>query len=244
MDIRASRRVLLGSALVVAGLAFGCDHGDEPILYGDCRDPDRSCFEPFVCEVFFEAYSCHSPYDEMPVCHGTPAGQAVPFALVTGDDIPLHWTLPEGCIPVSHRPGFAGLLPGIEGALAAWNALACSDVCFASIEVREDDPDLVRRERRVHIKSALLPDGTVTRVTLYYEAWTGRIWSAVVEVDTRWTTPPMLAEFVTVIGQVLGLDRAVPGTDSVMAGSGADAPTALDEEAVCRLYGTPTYCEN
>ncbi|MFN2165831.1 MAG: hypothetical protein ACK2U9_06180 [Anaerolineae bacterium] len=225
------------SLFVAMFTVTGCGGGSsEPT---DCRAPDRDCDAPFVCREADSAphdYLCLSPVGDLPTCTGTPAGQVVPFALEPGTDIPLHWTTAGGPVAVTYSPDLdpTGLDPQVLD--GTWDADACAFDLLGQVQVAEDTVDPLRTERRIHIQLAEL-DSAAAMTTTYYEQGTGRIVSAVIDIDPDGIAQLGTGDLLLLLGQAVGLAEAPAGTDSVMVfQSGRDTLSALDIEAFCALY--------
>lgn len=213
----------------------------EDSSFGDCRDADRECFAPFVCRWFVEAYGCVHATDDVPACNGTPAGQVVPPAGFSSEGQPIHWTVEQGCIPVTYSAAVASRAADIQAALDAWDDNPCSRLCFGAPTPGEEIPDYARAERRLHFKTREESPGP-SWFTYVFSNATGRILGSEVWLDPSALSSISRAELVHLVGRALGLGALPPGIDSVMAGSGAEEPSALDDQAMCALYGDPSFC--
>ncbi|MBI5499964.1 MAG: hypothetical protein HY907_06955 [Deltaproteobacteria bacterium] len=226
--------LVLGTSAMVATC-------QEESSFGDCRDAARECFAPFVCRWFSDAYGCHFSADDVPACNGTPAGQVVPPATFCYAGQPLHWTMEQGCIAVSYAAAVASRAADIRAALDAWDDNSCSRLCFGTPAPGEELPDYARAERRLHFGTREEPPGTHS-FTYVFENATCRVLGAEVQLDPSALSSLSRAELVHLVGRALGLGAPPPGTDSVMAGNGAEEPSALDDQAMCALYGDPSFC--
>lgn len=168
----------------------------------------------------------------------------------------------DGCLQVSYDPELATWASAIRSAAAAWSGVACNRLCLAPPIASTRPVSPGRWERRIHFALAGSPslyadssisptsDGLMVPTTYFTNAPTaagnGRILSAEVIVNRR---PPVAIEpsdWLGALGGVLGLEVPAVGTDSILASFGTPRRiTTLrpaDEQAICTLYGTPSYC--
>jgi len=233
--------LLLGACSDDGGSPADGGTPDGPV--GDCTQPGRSCFAPFVCrDDSFGGKACLSPVGDLPTCKGTPAGQAVPFQPTPGGAV-VHWALKPGCVATSHVQALASRAPAIAAAVKAFSDVGCSNLSLDPPAVLEVDPDLGRGERRIHFKLGQPLSSSPAVATATFEVETGRVLTAVVTIDPKQQNSITDADLLELVGLCVGLAPAPQGTDSVMAiGSQVSALTAEDDKAICALYGSPTYC--
>lgn len=83
------------------------------------------------------------------------------------------------------------------------------------------------------------------RTALYSEPVSGRMLSATIDfASIEMAMAATEADLVALLGQAAGLSVVDSAVDSALAtGAPKEAPTALDEQSLCRLYGTPSFCE-
>ncbi len=228
----------------------GCDEVLEPptgMCIPDCQDPASSCVAPFTCQMQDGDFQCLDESDAS--CTGWPDMQTVPFQTVgeTMTGATIHWEA-GGCIAVSYDAGIADISSLLTMAVDAWNAVPCSTICLDPPVQMEDPPSIYRGERRIHFTRGIEggSPGIVAVPTLYHSQTSGRARGAVVEIAEEPDPPTTLTDLLFLVGSSLGLAPAPVGSDSVMlreAGRAAPtAPTSLDEEAICALYGDPAYC--
>ena len=231
-----------GSAKTSDGGAL--DRGGSDIPQGDCTSPGRSCVAPFVCRApaGFTARACLSPEGDVPDCNGTPPGQEVPFQPTAAGPV-VHWALAPGCVATSYPPAMADFKGSVVAAVKAWQDLDCSKLCIESPVENDREPDRARGERRLHFRFGQPSSFAAAMVTVDPEPETGRIYTAVVTIARAKIAQQTEADWVRMVGLGIGLARALPGVDSVMAlDSKAKLPTANDRAALCTLYGEPAYC--
>lgn len=78
--------------------------------------------------------------------------------------------------------------------------------------------------------------------TVYFEKSTGRIVHAAVELDAKQLATITPGDLLYLLGSVVGLAPAT-GVDSVMTlPTPASALTSADEAAICKLYGSTSFC--
>ncbi len=98
-------------------------------------------------------------------------------------------------------------------------------------------------ERRIHFSLKTVAANQRAVTTVDFETSTGRIINAEILVDPAAAKETTAVDFLKLVGFAVGLEAALPGDKSMMAqDSKVSAPTADDEKALCRLYGTPNYC--
>jgi len=232
--------------LIVLLCCGGCGGDDNGETYDDCRDGALSCFAPFVCRespIDPGQHACLSPEGDVPACQGMPAGQEVPFELADESGIPLHWTLAQGCIPVSYSAEMAPRLEDIQYALDAWAGVECSRICFGVPNENEEPPVINRAERRLHFQMNDLGAASFATTNTTYENTTGRMISALVDVNRSSATTVTRAHLVTLVGMAVGLGLVDTGVEStIVTDNQLESPSTLDEEALCSLYGNPSYC--
>jgi len=238
----------------------GCESGDDcgpaecdtllGICVADCRDPSRSCAPPFVCMKKDSGYQCEVP-EAPPACDGTPDGQAVPFMTGNEDGTgpALHWSASVGCIEVTYSPDMADAAEQIERAVLEWNDVACSELCLATPREEARPPDYRRGEARVHFMGGTFPEPEALMGTTVTWVWdTGRIINSVVSVTFDGVARSQLkvGNYLKEVGHAVGLSNT-ESRPSVMAiatpeEGELESLTALDREALCRLYGSEPYC--
>ncbi|HEX5748065.1 MAG TPA: hypothetical protein VFZ09_17620 [Archangium sp.] len=180
------------------------------------------------------------------VCVNPPVDLAVPFKELSG--VVAHWALSAGCIQTSYAPDMKDALPEFEAALAAWDAQACSDLCFTA-PVESTVPAEDSSQRRVHLVSGRPAgvEGYKVQTTLTLRLSTGRLLQSVIYVDTAAPGAVTRGDWLTAVGKALGIGTPAEGVDSVMSREQPQPRTALtgkDIETFCRLYGRPTFCGN
>ena len=109
-------------------------------------------------------------------------------------------------------------------------------------------PDYRRGEARVHFMGAtLLAEQGLMMTTVTWVWDTGRIINSVVSVtlDEVARSQLTVGDYLKQVGRAVGLSSTT-SQPSVMAidvpGGELESPTALDREALCRLYGSEPYC--
>jgi hypothetical protein len=174
--------------------------------------------------------------EEAPTC-GTPPVLAVPIAIARDSGEPLHWSSAR-CIQVTYAGLTAAQVTDVAYAVDAWAAIGCRSLCFDG--PTESDATLEGADGRLHVTTATKFPASSTVV---YFASSGRIRGALIDL----TATPVRGELVRQLGLNLGLDRAAPGVDSVLAPGyplgATTTPTASDAEALCALYGKPPLCD-
>ena len=151
----------------------------------------------------------------------------------------LHWLLEPGCIPTTYDPELSGFQSHFQAAIDAWNGVSRATVCLESPTEANDRPADVTAERRIHFEPMT---GNLTQTTwsVSYEVSTGRIFNALIRITVTRDGPEPVS-IAKALGQALGLGIPTENVDSVMRN--AHTVTELDEQALCRLYGDPPYCE-
>jgi hypothetical protein len=237
-------------------LTCGADLFCEPLSGAcrpDCSHETRSCTAPFVCQSPDGGTSTCSDPRPAPACRGTPSGQQVPFAS-SPQGPPLHWTVGDGCVKVTHDPGLTFEVETFTAALDAWRALPCSRLCLEGPAASSTPPDLLLRERGIHLR--VNPEPSISTgpalTSVSFAQASGRILAVVIDLspDAAVRSGLTVDEYLYWLGQALGLGAAPASVSSVMAHNGTvvpnenrfQAPTAADEAALCRLYGDPPYC--
>lgn len=220
-------------------------HADSIVPAGDCTDPGKTCFAPFVCRVNPKTgtKACLSPVGDIPPCVGTPPGQVVPFATTSSSNLVVHWPMKPGCVATSYAPALQALASDIAAAVKAWHDVSCSALCLDPPQEMANSPDVERRERRVHFRHGTLSSSIPAMTQVSYEEDTGRMFAVEVVIDPQLqgsVTPSGVAQLV---GFAVGLMQAPATADSVMKiSSQLTAPGADDTTALCKLYATPGYC--
>jgi hypothetical protein len=232
------------AALLLAVIVTGC--GGDGGGHGDCRDDDMSCYEPFVCRASDsgEGNVCRSPEGDVPTCTGTPTESLVPLAVDPSSGIPLHWTMEGGTIDITYSDDFrSGDVTDPRVVNSNWNMSSCAADILESTNFNPLDPVLERAERRIHFQMNDVPSDTAT-TTVYYEIGTGRIMTALIDIDPDYASTITDREMIYLLGRALGFTDAPAGTDSVMAPDFTDIrATYNDAQAFCAMYGeTGSYC--
>jgi hypothetical protein len=250
------------AAILLALAAAGCsddegvpaDGGADLVTTGDggkpdaapgCDLPAHSCYKPFVCRVppSGGAKGCWSADGDVPSCKGTPSGQVVPFN-TTGGGLAVHWAVEPGCVAITYSGDVVPQAAFIDQAALSWSEVACSSLCFDPPQHDDNQPEFHRRERRIHILSGKPTDPTAPAQTdLIFEETTGRIMKAEIIVDMAKLGQLKEHHWLPLIGLATGLAAAPTSTDSVLAkGWTVTTLSKEDEVAICKLYGTPSYC--
>jgi hypothetical protein len=210
-----------------------------------CELPAHSCYKPFICRVPASggAKGCWSADGDVPGCKGTPSGQVVPFN-TTGGGLVVHWAIKPGCVAVSYSGDLVPQAAFIDQATLAWSDLACSSLCFDPPQHDDNLPEFHRRERRIHILTGKPTDPTAPAQTnLIFEETTGRIMKAEILVDLAKLDQIKEHHWLPLLGLATGLAAAPTSTDSVLAkGWTVTTLSKQDEAALCKLYGTSSYC--
>ena len=215
-------------------------------LAGDCTDPGKTCFAPFVCRLNPKTgkKGCLSPAGDVPPCVGTPGGQVVPFATVYGSDLVVHWTMKQGCVAPSYAPALKPRAAEIAAAIKAWHDVSCSALCLDPPTEQSTSPDIFRGERRLHFKLDAPPQPGIPALTqVTYEMDTGRMLGAEVIIDPQQQGSVGASELLQLVGYAVGLSQAPNSADSVMKPSPSlTAPGTDDTAALCKLYAAPGFC--
>ena len=219
---------------------------DGTVLAGDCTDPGKTCFAPFVCRLNPKTNkkSCLSPVGDVPPCVGTPSGQVVPFATVYGSSLVVHWPMQPGCVATSYVPALKPRAAEIAAAVKGWHDVGCSALCLNPPTETAVPPDLARGERRIHFKLDTVTgmnSPALTQAT--YESDTGRIYTVEVFIDPQQQASVGAADLAQLLGFAVGLMQAPASASSVMKPSPTlTAPGSDDTAAFCKLYAQPGYC--
>jgi hypothetical protein len=174
-------------------------------------------------------------------CQEPPNGLTVPM-LRTRDGNVAHWPLKPGCLPVTFDPGLAERVADIQAALDAWDAVACSSLCFQPPK-SQVVPDSSFTERRLHFvlePLPMVPPGASSESTLGIRSVDGAILSG--RITMRETTFTR-GDLVNLVGRALGLQPPAAGVDSaIVPKSQRLEPSASDTQTLCALYGKPALC--
>jgi hypothetical protein len=256
------KRSLLRSLLILAAVTLSaCSDDDDGPTVDSGSSPDgttivdsattdgplgtctaTSCAAPFTCQANDGGTKgCRSAAGDVPACSGTPDGQLVPFALVPETSIPTHWAVAPGCLATSYHPDLGTQATQIAAAVKAFSDVICSALCLEPPIETAAVPELARAERRIHFR---VGDSNVTRArtTVLFENTTGRILTVTVDIEPGEQDNIAAHEWLQLVGYAVGLSAAAQGVNSVMAPSPATSVTSNDEQALCKLYGSPSYC--
>lgn len=211
---------------------------------GDTFSCTLNCVAPLLCGVDPKDGSekCASAPGDVPTCKGTPPGQAVPFALAA-DQFVVHWPLKPGCIKTSYDAALAPYAAKITAAVATIAELGCSSLCLEAPVQMETVPTLPAGERRIHFHVLSKDTGGVAATQLLFELATGRMMGVSIEVDPSSASSLRQMDYLKLMAFAIGLKSSPEGTNSLTAPeSPASSLTALDETAICTLYGAPGIC--
>ncbi len=178
-------------------------------------------------------------------CVNPPEDLAVPFTEL--NERVVHWALSEGCIQTSYAPQMQGSLGEFQAALAAWDEQTCGDLCFTA-PIESTLPGEDYSLRRLHLVSgepAEGSDGSKVQSILTFRTSSGRVVHGAIYVNPARPGVLSRGDWVAAVGKARGLGTVGREVDSVMnfeRPQPRTAPTALDLESFCRLYGRPTFC--
>ncbi len=233
---------MLPPRLRVACLALGLCACATDVGNSDCRS--LGCPEPWICVAPGARGRCRSASLGIPSCRGTPAGSFIGLE-EAAEGIPLHHVSLSRCVSLTYEPALAPFAEAIEAAVATFNAVPCSRLCYAVEGVSEErtNPDIA--ERRLHL--ALEVDDTVSArdrgaVVVFFEFATGRILTCEVDLDTSVLGSFTEADALRAMMSCAGFRSLEVFTPFSVFRPGETMLTADDERALCAMYGTPGYC--
>lgn len=221
-------RTLGLSGLLAGVMLLGCGATE--------RNPDESAEQATrpALEACLEDPSTPVPFARALPPDGSDAG-SVPI---------VRWDTGGGCLVVTLDSRIAGALPALEQAVAAYNAIECSTLCFTDPVVSAPRRAEAVSEREVHVTVSAAPQPEPVRSELSYRERTGEIVSARVVIDAEQGLEPGAGSLLHELGHVIGLGHA-SDIESVMRETPPlpGLPTAADEAAICAMYGSdPEVC--
>jgi hypothetical protein len=226
-------------ALLLICAVCSCGDDGQDTVFDDCRDPDHSCYEPFVCSVSDETaeYGCFSTEGTTVTCTEQISPPSMPMQQ-NEEGFLLHWA-GTACVATSYASGLAEYADDIAAAVDAWGQIACMELCLLSPTQNDQEPDTERAERGIHFAVLGASDDGISRFQVTYEMTTGRLVNVVHFLRLDGPDDLTIETFVRAVGYGLGLD--IPRGLSV-----AEGDTVIEDArtTICAVYGSSPLCEN
>ena len=177
----------------------------------------------------------------------TSSNTSVPFQRVADSaDAPLlRWRDAASCIQVGVAPELDAALPALDIAVAAYNSIDCSTLCFEAPTTLPPGPG-TSLVRGLEVAGSGEPIAIQVSDELDYDETTGELLRARLLVDLAQAADVSPEAFMHHLGHVVGLAHTTD-VDSVMqpVSAGRTSLSSYDEAAVCAMYGsTPTLCSD
>jgi len=181
---------------------------------------------------------------------------------------PYHWTMAEGCVPVTYDPRLADLADEISAAVAVWNAVPCSRLRLcAPVAASPDlswwytDTGTPENLRFIHVTDEdLNGDADLDPMV---RGWEGNIDQLLVKrpygrmlfagIQIHPDELPIMApvHWARAVGMALGIGFSSQDAASIftrastryVVGDPSDMrPSDADVTTLCALYGEPPHC--
>lgn len=171
-------------------------------------------------------------YTTKPPCVRNPEGTpALGVQLANG--MPRLWNK-EQCIKVTYAPTLTKLKPTLLAALAAWDGVDCTGLCFTELVEAKDGPT-TDNDTRLHVSD--IGTGIGTAWELLNDGRTGRTLHATIFVTNDSTVGDLMKQ----LGFVLGFEGAKNAhRDTVLEEEMFPSPRtglgSLDAQSVCAVY--------
>jgi hypothetical protein len=143
-----------------------------------------------------------------PRCGGeAPANPADSPFFFTSQGWTVHWASLPGCIAVTYDAALADHASALAAATEQWNALLCTGLCFSGPTVG-GPIDVARRARRIHFVPQQGSESILIDDQLYFDQDSGRILSALVQVQPLALPTLTQRDLFAALGKALGLNSA------------------------------------
>lgn len=173
-------------------------------------------------------------------CTSSPPTLDTPMQ-TTPDGRPLHWATCAGCVRVSFD---AQLSPSdaltLLAAVKDWQRAAGESLCL-TLDQRASAPLVESDLQRIHVARAEPKGSSMPVTTLVFDAKTGKLRQALVEVGD---SLPLDRQLASGMGRALGL---ATGIDSVVSAvtsrvDGLTRPGPADVNSLQAMYGVKPWC--
>jgi len=165
----------------------------------------------------------------------------------------IHWTDPATCIDVTYSRGVESRLSDIKTAMAAWQGVDCSPICFTEPRPVETAPEVhssdaaAEQSRQIHLTTCGSSDaclGSDHDSVLTFKQDSGKLLLAIVRLYEGQLATLAPGTITAGFGHALGFADAF-GVPSVMNPIKPTVElTAADKASLCVLYGTTTFCRD
>ena len=197
----------------------------------DPLSPNDGCFTTDLGSP-----DCSAPSLEVPV-------------LINDDGTPLHW-LVGSSVPVTFELSLRRREDTIRAAVAAWNALSCSRLCFDDPFMSDTPLDVDRRERRLHFRTGSVGElGAAYGLGFaLYERDSSRVFAGEVIVSNALLDEMNQGDFLSLMMSAAAFGYS-ESPDSIHRqvlppGMRSDVLLSADTAAICAMYGSPAHCDD